>query len=148
MIGIIYKYTSPSGKSYIGQTIHEEIRKGQHIQAAKDKNTQHPFYKAVQKYGWDNISYEVLVRFECGNKSTLTKILDHFEIFYISKYNSYKRGYNQTPGGHIVYSEFISKDGGIYIKADDYEPLPAEFLASMLETRKKRKLLKQWKKKK
>ena len=27
MTGIIYKYTSPSGKSYIGQTTNEEDRK-------------------------------------------------------------------------------------------------------------------------
>jgi hypothetical protein len=30
MVGIIYKYTSPSNKSYIGQTIHEHTRYMRH----------------------------------------------------------------------------------------------------------------------
>ena len=30
LLGNIYKYTSPSGKCYIGQTIKENIRKSQH----------------------------------------------------------------------------------------------------------------------
>jgi len=47
MVGIIYKYTSPSGKCYIGQTIQENIRKSQHKLASKDIYTTHPFYKAV-----------------------------------------------------------------------------------------------------
>ena len=150
MEGIIYKYTSPSGKCYIGQTIHENIRKAQHKQAAKDKHTTHPFYKAIQKYGWDNITYEVLVRFECNNRQLLFKILDHFEIFYITKYNSYKCGYNQTEGGHIVSQEWRTKTNDYYnnwkiINANDYEPMPAEQLLRML---KNKKLLKQWKKKK
>lgn len=147
MKGIIYKYTSPSGKCYIGQTIHEGIRKSQHKQAAKDEHTTHPFYKAVQKYGWDNITYEVLVKFECANKQLLFKILDHFEKFYIAKFNSYKRGYNQTEGGHIVSQKWRTKnDGdGFTIQANDYVPLPAEFLLKMME-KKNRKLLKQWKK--
>lgn len=81
MIGIIYKYTSPSGKCYIGQTIHEELRKAQHKSAAKDESLKWPFYKAIRKYGWDNMSYEVLVKFECDNRQLLFKILDHFEIF-------------------------------------------------------------------
>ena len=144
MVGIIYKYTSPSGKCYIGQTIKENIRKSQHKQASKDIYTTHPFYRAVQKYGWKNFSYEVLVKFECNNRQTITKILDHFEIFYIAKYNSYKCGYNQTPGGHLIYRN--SDGDGFNINANDYEPLPAEFLVRMLSN-KKRKLLKQWKKK-
>ena len=147
MIGIIYKYTSPSGKCYIGQTIHEELRKAQHKSAAKDESLKWPFYKAIRKYGWDSMSYEVLVKFECDNRQLLFKILDHFEIFYIAKYNSYKCGYNQTKGGHIVSQEWRTKNesDGFIINADDYEPLPAEFLLKMAE-KKNRKLLKQWKK--
>ena len=143
MTGIIYKYTSPNGKCYIGQTIKENTRKRQHKLASKDVNTTHPFYKAVQKYGWDNFIYEVLIKFECGNRHTLIKILDHFEIFYIAKYNSYKCGYNQTPGGHLIYRN--NDEVGFNINANDYEPLSADFLLGLL-TKRKRKLLKQWKK--
>lgn len=56
MKGIIYKYTSPSGKCYIGQTINEDRRKLQHKRAAFNENHKEydkPFYRALRKYGWD-----------------------------------------------------------------------------------------------
>jgi group I intron endonuclease len=51
-------YTSPSGKSYIGQTIDEKRRKHQH---QFDKiNICTAFKNAIYKYGFDNFKYEVL----------------------------------------------------------------------------------------
>ena len=60
MRGIIYKYNSPEGKTYIGQTLTEEKkRKYRHKSDAKNRpNT--PFARAINKYGWDNFKHELI----------------------------------------------------------------------------------------
>lgn len=89
-MGIIYKYTSPSGKSYIGQTIYnKKIREGKE---GKDYKECPLFYAAIKKYGINNFSYEILE--ECDNS-----LLDERERYYIKKYNSFLEGYNLTEGG-------------------------------------------------
>ena len=53
---IVYKHVSPSGKIYIGitsQNPHKRWKKGEGYKTQ-------PFYGAVTKYGWDNISHEIL----------------------------------------------------------------------------------------
>ena len=95
MIGI-YKYTNKiNKKSYIGQSIHMEIRKRQHLNAAYNKNHINyycDFYKAIREFGIENFDYEILE--ECEEKD-----LDEKEVYWINYYNSYKDGYNMTPGG-------------------------------------------------
>jgi group I intron endonuclease len=54
--GIIYMYTSPSGKSYIGQTWYPDKRKKQH----KDARSKSYFHSAIKKYGFENFKYEIL----------------------------------------------------------------------------------------
>lgn len=103
MKGIIYKYTSPSGKCYIGQTVNENKRKYEHRYNAyyeEGKDYENPFYRAIRKYGWDSFSYEVLNTVYSENIEELTNKLDSLEIYYIGQYDSYKNGYNQTIGGH------------------------------------------------
>ena len=56
--GIIYKYTSPSGKHYIGKTINPKARKREHLCNSKVLKTK--FYSAVRKYGLESFEYEVL----------------------------------------------------------------------------------------
>jgi hypothetical protein len=54
MRGVIYKYTSPSGKSYIGQTVREDQRKKEHYYLAycyENSKFDTKFYKAIRKYG-------------------------------------------------------------------------------------------------
>lgn len=102
MIGVIYKYTSPSNKIYIGQTIKPSERYRKHINEAY--NAKHSGYnthlsKAIRKYGIENFKYEIIVTVNIDNLQELTKKLDWFEQFYIRKYNSYKNGYNLTKGG-------------------------------------------------
>ena len=95
--GIIYKYTSPDGKVYIGQTINEINRKFQHRSACWKKDTH--FYRAIRKYGIESFTYEIV--FKCSSKNTkrLQFILDLMEIYFIKKYDSYNNGYNSTKGG-------------------------------------------------
>lgn len=97
--GIIYKYTSPSGKSYIGQTIHPGKRKHQHYKNALDghKGT---FYDAIRKYGWDSFKYEVLFTTFEEDFNLRQQILNEREIYYIGLYDTFRNGYNETIGGN------------------------------------------------
>ena len=102
MIGIIYKYTSPSNKCYIGQTLHENRRKAQHKRSAynpTDSAYWLPFHKAIRKYGWDSFKYEVLYTVISENFNKIRNILNEKEIYYIGLYKSFERGYNCTIGG-------------------------------------------------
>lgn len=106
--GIIYKYTSPSNKVYIGQTINEYNRKNAF------KNIKHLYAggkidKARLKYGPDNFQYEVLETIEKNSKKELLETLNNLEVQYITKYDSFKSGYNSTPGGQYLY-EYTSID--------------------------------------
>lgn len=98
--GIIYKYTSPSGKCYIGQTTNEKIRRehwntiGSYAGVKIDR--------ARVKYGISNFTYEVIVRNRYRTKKEAKEELDKLEIYYIGLYDSYKNGYNCTIGGNTT----------------------------------------------
>ena len=96
---IVYKHTSPSGKVYIGITS-QEIRKrwknGKGYEGCK------AFFRAISKYGWENIKHEIL--FENLTKEEAIKK----EIELIDFYDSTnpQKGYNLTTGGeHYDFSE-------------------------------------------
>jgi len=88
--GFIYKYTSPNGKSYIGQTVNS-------LKNRADKNGRlykgsPNFYFAIQKHGFDNFKVEILE--ECKKSE-----LDKQESYWIDFYNTIEKGYNIKEGG-------------------------------------------------
>lgn len=91
----VYKHTFPNGKIYIGITSQRPERRwknGTHY----DERCQPLMFRAIQKYGWDNIKHEILF-------DNLTKEEAEFkEIELIAKYKSNQRqhGYNIQSGGH------------------------------------------------
>lgn len=91
--GFIYKYTSPSGKSYIGQTvktIEERARKGKGYMNCT------LFWKAIQKYGFDKFDITVIGEFPVDH-------LNDLEVKYIEVYKTIApHGYNILAGGNIV----------------------------------------------
>lgn len=96
--GIIYKYTSPSGKVYIGQTTDPNKRKSKHKQ--ESNNLQTKFSAAICKYGFENFEYEILFETKLTEDlQKLKRVLDAMEIAYISYYNSVNNGYNLSLGG-------------------------------------------------
>ena len=98
MEGVIYKLTSPSGKSYIGQSINPEKRYVVFLN--KNKSYGGPkIDKAREKYGPENFTYEILERCSFENENELFEKLDELEIYYIKKYDALKNGYNLTKGG-------------------------------------------------
>lgn len=101
--GVIYKYTSPSGKVYIGQTFREAARKREHKSMAfnnKSRGVTSPFHSAVRKYGYENFTYEVLYKIASDDIEKATAILNEREIYYIEALNSrIPNGYNVAIGG-------------------------------------------------
>lgn len=104
----IYKITNlVNGKSYIGQSKHILRRWTQH--RYDSKNEQLPLYRAIQKYGIENFSFEILE--ECKVEE-----LQKLEDYYINKYNTYiPKGYNYNkPETH--FTNVLIPDKYLYIK--------------------------------
>ena len=98
----IYKHTSPSGKCYIGQTI--QTNPNIRWQNGKGYKSHNPiFFLAIQKYGWENFKHEII---EDNIKTKQTA--NEREIFWISFYDSFRNGYNSTPGGDLSTDETVS----------------------------------------
>ena len=88
----VYLHTTPSGKYYVGITSTEVDKRWQHGQGYRSQF----FYKAIEKYGWDNIDHEIVA-------SNLTKEeAENFEIKLISELHSNEKdfGYNIEKGGN------------------------------------------------
>ena len=97
-MGLIYMFTSPSGKKYIGQTINTfSLRKSKHLSEAmrpSNKKTCSPyFHAAIRKYGLDSFKEEILLEIH-------NELLDENEARFIREHNSlYPNGYNMKEGG-------------------------------------------------
>lgn len=99
----VYKHTCPNGKVYIGIT---SMKPEQRWKNGEGYRTQ-IFYRAIQKYGFDNICHEILF-------TGLTKEeAEQKEIELISRYKSNQKeyGYNVDNGGNSVgtHSETTKK---------------------------------------
>lgn len=86
----LYRHTSPSGKVYIGITSKPVTYRWQNGKGYKLCKL---FYRAIQKYGWDNIEHEVL--FEGLSKQKAEQL----EIAIIKHYKGLQLSYNITDGG-------------------------------------------------
>ncbi len=83
-----------NGKKYIGQTIYSD-HPNRRWRNGSGYKVQEYFWRAIQKYGWDNFDHEIVA-------SNLTKEeADNFEILLIQKFNTTdpQCGYNITLGG-------------------------------------------------
>ena len=96
--GYIYKYTSPSGKSYIGQTIYSLKERAKTSKGIGYSNCT-IFFRAIQKYGFENFKWEVLGEFLIEN-------LDEKEKYFIEKENTLQpNGYNIKSGGAAAFEK-------------------------------------------
>jgi hypothetical protein len=100
MKGIIYKYTFPDGKVYIGQTRNPEKRKRDHIDP-KIGPTNKGFWEAYQRFG--TYEYEVIREIESDNEDELIDLLNRWESGYIYQYkaDNPQFGYNRTSYGTV-----------------------------------------------
>jgi group I intron endonuclease len=96
-IGYIYSFTFPNSKQYIGQTIRPYLERWrQHKKVSKmpsAKEYDHLMYRAIRKYGWDNILKDVIC--SCNIEQ-----INDLEILYIAKMKTLSPDeYNMTTGG-------------------------------------------------
>lgn len=91
---IIYKFTFPGNKVYIGQTVDFKTRIANHKKKAKEGKIQTPLYNAINKYGWESITIEKLIY-------CFPEDVDELERLYISHFKTTDRefGYNLDSGG-------------------------------------------------
>lgn len=108
---VIYMFTSPSHKSYIGQTIDlndrlKKYRKNQYKSIGKK------FYNAIKSYnGIENFKLTILAKIKIFEPiEDLKKILNKLEIFFIKKHDTYNNGYNLTIGGSGSYKREVSME--------------------------------------
>lgn len=90
----IYRHTSPSGKVYIGQTCSKVWVRWLHN--GNGYKNQSYFWRAIQKYGWNNFTHEVLL------EGISKKEADYAEKYLIKWYKTHKMSYNCTDGGEGV----------------------------------------------
>lgn len=114
---VVYKHTSPNGKVYIGIT--SQNTKDRWLNG-KGYNRQLLFYRAIQKYGWDNFTHEIL--FENLSKEEACQK----EIELIAKYqsNNPEFGYNLCAGGEgangYTHTEEAKRLIGLASKGNKY----------------------------
>ena len=99
----IYKYTSPSGGVYIGQTyktIEERAGNNGYYYRLLNKKTgkfiQPAIANAIMKYGWDNFKKEILY------DNLDSEEADKLEVELISKYQKIGECYNSNEGGKFI----------------------------------------------
>lgn len=107
MRGIVYKYTAPNNKVYIGITTRPEERYKEH----RSKRTDTLFQRAIDKYGFENLKYDILEEYELPAIELWEKLTNR-EKFYIKQYDSSnkEKGYNLTNGGVGVLGYKFSEE--------------------------------------
>ncbi len=105
-MGFIYKiWNEENDKLYIGQTsVGIKTRWSSHLKNYLTNNA--VIYRAMRKYGAGIFHIEQIE--ECENSE-----LDEREKYWIKYYDSYKNGYNSTPGGTALPS------GKMFARLDD-----------------------------
>jgi group I intron endonuclease len=90
-IYLIYKFISPSGKGYIGQTKNYIHRCYEHQKSSSGCTA---FKRAIDKYDWDNFTHEIL------EKDLTLEEANIREVYWIEFHNTLApNGYNLTTGG-------------------------------------------------
>lgn len=89
---VVYKHTTPNGKVYIGITGKEVEKRWQNGYGYK---TQKLFWRAIEKYGWNNIKHEILFY---GLSKEQAEIVEQMQIALYDSTNPLK-GYNISRGG-------------------------------------------------
>ena len=92
----VYKHTSPNGKIYIGITGKNPKHRWSNGNAYSNNKY---FTNAINKYGWDNFTHEIL--FENLTKEAACQ--KEIELIKEYKSNNSEFGYNQSSGGEHSY---------------------------------------------
>ena len=89
----VYKHTCPNGKVYIGITCQKPEQRWKHGKGYKNNIL---FYRAINKYKWENIRHEIL----CENLNKGEAEKKEIEFIKFFKSMNAKYGYNLCEGGN------------------------------------------------
>lgn len=113
-MGFVYKITNNiNGKIYIGKTQHTDANKRwkEHLSDMKKRKNEHrPLYSAMNKYGIENFTFEIIY------EHPESECLSIMEKEYIEKYRTYV-GYDDCNG----YNATLGGDGKSYLNLDHGE---------------------------
>lgn len=114
MKGVIYRYTSPSGKIYVGQTLYlQRKRIDKHKHEACTKHCETPFGYAIRRYGWEAIrsTYTVIETVEAEDRNSLKEKLTERENYWIETLDTFiPKGYNVKLTNQHTLSEYRNKE--------------------------------------
>lgn len=134
---LVYKHTSPSGKVYIGITSWLPCQRWMKGNGYKKCVL---FYKAIKKYGWNNIKHEVLLR-DISESEAI-----YAEKYLIRWYKMHSISYNLADGGDgvsgTVFSEKQLEHARNLWKG---KKIPIEIRKKMSESHKGMKFTPEWK---
>lgn len=126
-VGYVYKCTCLSNnKSYIGITTKDiQARRKEHIYASFNENDstyKTHFHAALRKHGVENFQWDILEQIVGTDLDTVIKTLKSLEIKYVAFYDTFKTGYNMTPGGELTFrgapkSVNMFNEDGIFIES-------------------------------
>lgn len=109
----IYCFYNPAtGKSYIGMTTNEPQRYDAHYRKFLQGVRTNKLYNSMRKHGWDAFEYRILAVKPEGASADW---LPNAERIAIAMYDSYRNGYNMTPGGEDspMKSPEVAKKSGL-----------------------------------
>lgn len=91
---VVYKHTSPSGKTYVGITCQDPEKRWKHGSGYNRKDKHQPLFgNAIAKYGWDNIEHTIVL------KGVTKSEAEYAERYLIRWYKIHNKSYNITDGG-------------------------------------------------
>ena len=130
---LIYKLTFPNNKCYIGITNNFKKRMTGHRSASKIKK--YKLYDAIRKYGWGNVTKEILL------ENIPISEIEELEIKFIKKFNSIKNGYNLKNGGRLSKhnSESIEKMKKIQ-SSPEVIKRKSEYFKEFMKSKERRKI--------
>lgn len=105
----VYIHTTPNKKHYVGMTKKEPSRRWKNGTGYK---TQALFYRAIQKYGWDNIRHDVVADNLTAEEAKALEV----KLIAILRSNDKRYGYNITKGGDGTPGRNLSEDEKQWIK--------------------------------
>ena len=137
MIWLIYGYKDKKTNQmkYIGQTSNLDYRRYKHEKYdpfhEKLVEYNYPLSRGIRKYGLDN--YECII---IENNIENEQLAIERESYWINYYNTFKSGYNQTPGGkapkYIKFEkEIIEKVKKMLINKIDFNTIQKETNVSL-----------------
>lgn len=124
----VYKHTFPNDKTYIGITGLNPLKRWSNGYGYKKQTI---LYRAICKYGWDNIKHEIVIA-GLTRKQAMEK---EIELIALYKSNQKEYGYNRDCGGSIPTEEMRKHLSNVNKGYSHTE----ESKKKMSETRKSRK---------